>query len=68
MGMIDGDDVAYTVAEVARRLSLSEVQVRREIKAGRLRCRRVGEKSFRILIPGWALREYLAPPVKGRKR
>lgn len=65
----DDDLRAYSVKEAAKRLSLSEVQVRREVKAGRLAARRSGGKGFRVLIPASALRAYLDGeplPQKGK--
>jgi excisionase family DNA binding protein len=60
------DDLrAFSINETAQRLNLSEVHVRRMIKLGRLRVRREGS---RVLIPASAIREYLEPEPKSRKR
>jgi excisionase family DNA binding protein len=54
---VDEDELrAFTVAEVAERIGLSVVQLRRVIDRGEMRVRRVGR---RVLIPASALREFL---------
>jgi excisionase family DNA binding protein len=53
----DPDEVrAYTVAEAAEVLSLSAVHLRRIIKRGEIRVKRVGR---RILVPTSAIKEFL---------
>jgi excisionase family DNA binding protein len=47
---------AYTVRDAAQRVGISEVQLRRIIKRGELKTRRVGR---RILVTADALREWM---------
>lgn len=49
--------VAYTVAETAEMLSISQVHLRRMIKSGELPVKRVGRK---ILVPVSTITKFLA--------
>ncbi len=54
---MQSDEVqAYTVEEAAHLLRLSEGHLRRLIKGGSIRVKRVGT---RILVPATAIREFL---------
>ncbi|MFC9549820.1 helix-turn-helix domain-containing protein [Rhodococcus sp. NPDC056960] len=50
------DLLAYSIAEAAKAVCMSEVFIRREIRAGRLACRYAGRS---VLIPADELRSWL---------
>ena len=56
------EKLAYSVAEAAEALSLSKNVVRELVSEGRIRVVRVGR---RVLVPRWALDEFLQPDEAG---